>query len=149
MTIAAGFLCSDGVLLCADTEHTGWAAKSHHSKVDHFEVPGGKVCFALAGASDLAWSAIQKCKKQLEATPSNDLVADVETILDTEYRRNVLGHPNYTGFDYSLLLGIWTPMSVPGCTSRRRRPLRRLKNFTVSALAVSWPVISSVPASTA
>jgi 20S proteasome alpha/beta subunit len=113
MTIAAGFLCSDGVLFCADTEHTGWSAKSHHSKVDHFEVVGGKVCFALAGASALAWSAIQKCKKHLQATPSADLVADIERILDAEYRRNVLGHPNYANLDYSLLVGVWTQNERP------------------------------------
>lgn len=108
MTIAAGFSCSDGVLLCADTEHTGWTAKSHHSKVDHFEVPGGKVCFALAGASTLAWCAIQKCKKRLHADASSDLIADLESILDDEYRRNVLGHPNFNSLDYSLLVSVWT-----------------------------------------
>lgn len=108
MTIAAGFLCTDGVLLCADTEHTGWTSKSHQSKMDQFDVPGGKVCFALAGASTLAWSAMQKCKKQLQATSSTDLVADIEAILDAEYRRNVLGHPDYASLDYSLLLAIWT-----------------------------------------
>jgi 20S proteasome alpha/beta subunit len=108
MTIAAGFLCTDGVLLCADTEHTGWTSKSHQSKTDQFDVPDGKVCFALAGASALAWSAMQKCKKQLQATSSADLAADIETILDAEYRRNVLGHPDYANLDYSLLLAIWT-----------------------------------------
>lgn len=129
MTIAAGFLCTDGILLCADTEHTGWAAKSHHSKVDHFEVPGGKVCFALSGASALAWSAIQECSKQLQAAPSNDLVADIETILDAEYRRNVLGHPNYTDFDYSLLLGIWIPNEHPRLYFTTATAITEVKEF--------------------
>jgi 20S proteasome alpha/beta subunit len=129
MTMAAGFLCNDGVLLCADTEHTGWAAKSHHSKVEHFEVSGGKVCFALSGASALAWSAIQKCRRQLQATPSNDLLTDVETILDAEYRRNVLGHPNYTSFDYSLLIGIWTPDERPQLYFTTATAITEVKDF--------------------
>jgi len=80
MTIAAGLLCQDGVLLCTDTEHTAWAAKSHHSKVDHFEVPNGKIAFALAGASALAWSAMQKCRKELPQSTSDDLIAHIEEI---------------------------------------------------------------------
>jgi len=128
MTIAAGFVCSDGILLCADTEHTGWTSKSHHSKVDHFEVPGGKVCFALAGSSALAWSAIQKCKKQLQAEQSDDLASDIEVILDAEYRRNVLTHPNYASLDYSLLVGLWTERgSQLYCTTATA--LREIKDF--------------------
>ena len=129
MTIAAGFLCSDGVLLCADTEHTGWAAKSHHSKVDHFEVPGGKVCFALSGASALAWSALQKCRKQLQATPSSDLPADIESTLDAEYRRNVLGHPNYANLDYSLLVGVWTANERPRLYFTTATAMTEVKEF--------------------
>jgi hypothetical protein len=63
MTIAAGFLCGHAVLLCADTEHASWAAKSHHSKVDHFEVPDGKASFALSGASALACGALQDLQR--------------------------------------------------------------------------------------
>jgi 20S proteasome alpha/beta subunit len=129
MTIAAGFLCSDGVLLCADTEHTGWAAKSHHSKVDHFEVQDGKVSFALSGASALAWSALQKCRKQLQTTPSSDLAADIESILDTEYRSNVLGHPNYANFDYSLLVGVWKPNERPRLYFTTATAMTEVKEF--------------------
>jgi 20S proteasome alpha/beta subunit len=129
MTIAAGFLCTDGVLLCADTEHTGWTSKSHQSKVDQFDVPDGKVCFALAGTSALAWSAMQKCKKQLQATPSSDLAADIEAILDAEYRRNVLGHPDYSGLDYSLLLALWTKGGGTQLFSTTATALTEVKQF--------------------
>ncbi len=103
--------------------------RSSSFKVYHFEVPGGKVCFALSGASALAWSAIQKCRKQLQAAPSNDLVADIETILDAEYRRNVLGHPNYTDFDYSLLLGIWMPNERPRLYFTTATAITEVKEF--------------------
>lgn len=110
MTIAAGFVCEEGVLLCADTEHTGWTAKFHDSKLDHFEVPGGKIAFALAGHSSLAWSAIQKCRDRLQAVAPHDIMVELEQILETEYRRHVLGHPNYTDVGYELLIAVWAPM---------------------------------------
>jgi hypothetical protein len=129
MTIAAGFRCEDGLLLCADTEHTGWAEKSHHSKVDQFEVPSGKVCFALAGASNLARSAIQKCKRHLRANASTDLVADIEGLLEAEYRKNVLGHPNYAAMDYSLLVGVWTKADGPRLFFTTATALTEVKDF--------------------
>src|SRR2546427_6051638 len=106
MTIAVGLRCQDGILLCADTEHTGYSAKSHHAKLDRFDIYGGNICFALAGASALAWSAVQKCKTELQ-TASADVIGHIEETLDREYRRNVFGHPNYSGLDYQLLLGVW------------------------------------------
>jgi len=48
MTIAAGFLCRDSVIICADTEHTG-EAKFHQTKVRHknSEILGD---YVIAGA---------------------------------------------------------------------------------------------------
>ena len=97
MTIAAGFVCEEGVLLCADTEPTGWSSKFHGSKVEHFEIRGGKIAFALTAAnSHLAWSAIQKCRDRLQAVVPKDVVVELEQILDAEYRRQVLTHPSYS-----------------------------------------------------
>ncbi len=109
MTIAAGFVCEGGVLLCADTEHTGWTSKFHDSKLDHFEIPGGKIAFALAGHSSFAWSAIQKCRDRLQGVAPQDIMVELEQLLETEYRRHVLGHPNYTDVGYELLIAVWAP----------------------------------------
>jgi hypothetical protein len=109
VTIAAGFVCEEGVLLCADTEHTGWTSKFHDSKLDHFEIPGGKIAFALAGHSSFAWSAIQKCRDRLQGVAPQDIVVELEQLLETEYRRHVLGHPNYSDVGYELLIAVWTP----------------------------------------
>src|SRR5689334_18082767 len=87
MTIAAGFVCRDSVLLCADTEYRGWATKSHHAKIGSFDCPGGQVAFALAGNTAFAWSAIQKLKKRLEATPPSETITIAERVLEKEYRR--------------------------------------------------------------
>jgi 20S proteasome alpha/beta subunit len=112
MTIAAGFICSEGVLLCADTEQTGWAMKLHDSKVDHFEHPGGKIAYAYAGNVPFACSAIQKLRRHLQRRTFNDTMAEVEKVLDREYRRNVLSHPDHltdSTISYRILFGVWSP----------------------------------------
>ena len=38
MTIAAGFVHQDGVLLCADTQQETWALKFYSSKVGYFDM---------------------------------------------------------------------------------------------------------------
>ena len=95
MTIAAGLLHRDGVLLCADTEQTGWAMKLHAAKLGHFAHPAGKVAWAYAGNVNFAVSAIQKCRRRLEAAAPTDTLGELEAVLDEEYRRNVLSHPGY------------------------------------------------------
>jgi len=109
MTIAAGFLCKEGVLLCADTEHTAWAMKLQGAKLGCFGFPGGKLAYVYAGNTRFAFSAIQKCKSRLEAC-TDDLLGEIESVLDNEYRRNVLDHPNEAtdgALAYSFLLAFW------------------------------------------
>ena len=110
MTIAAGFCCREGVLLCADTEQTAWAMKLHGKKVDHFEFPGGKVGYAYAGNTRFAFSAIQKLERRLKASKTKDVLAVIENLLDQEYRRNVLKHPDHAtdaSIPYQILLAVW------------------------------------------
>jgi hypothetical protein len=115
MTIAAGLLCKEGVLLCTDTEVTDWETKSQESKMYMFDFPGGKVCFAYAGNTRFAFSAIQKCEKKLRAQKSakkakGDPYDEIEEILDGEYRRNVLRHPSQStdiSLHYWLLMALW------------------------------------------
>ncbi len=108
MTIAAGFTCNNGVLLCADTEETGWAMTIHASKLGDFRCPVGKIAFAYAGHTIFARSAIQHCERELQdLTNPSDLVPTLEGILDREYRRTVLSHPDHATdgtIPYQLLL---------------------------------------------
>jgi hypothetical protein len=90
MTIAAGFLCRQGVLLCADTEQTAWAMKLHQAKVGFFDFPGGKMGHVYAGNTQFALSAIEKLQKRLNRRAIKDPLGEVEKLLDSEYRRNVL-----------------------------------------------------------
>ncbi len=48
MTIAAGFVCSDGVVLAADTQWSG-PTKRYHAKLWHFPAGAGVVAVAAAG----------------------------------------------------------------------------------------------------
>jgi hypothetical protein len=110
MTIAAGFVCREGVVLCADTEHTGWSAKFHDSKLGDFEIPGGKIAFALAGNTSFAWAVMEKCKRLLQTIPHEKTLTELERILDREYRRNVLSNPGRDqSYHYWLLIAIWSP----------------------------------------
>jgi hypothetical protein len=110
MTIAAGFVCIDGVLLCADTEQTEWAMKLYSSKITHFKFPGGQLAYALTGNTKLGYSAIQKCRKKLEAGVKGDPLSHIEKILDSEYRRVVFKHPDYpkdkSGIEYGFMLAL-------------------------------------------
>ncbi|MGA2739350.1 MAG: hypothetical protein ABSG65_18155, partial [Bryobacteraceae bacterium] len=89
MTIAAGFVCSDGVVLCSDTLHEGWKYKLHSTKLLHFDCWGAQVGFAFAGATDLAISAIEKCERRLKKNKPEDFIAALECILDRQYRKSV------------------------------------------------------------
>jgi 20S proteasome alpha/beta subunit len=50
MTIAAGFRCHDGVVLCTDSEHTSGQSKSYDHKI--FEATAGNALIYVAGAGD-------------------------------------------------------------------------------------------------
>jgi 20S proteasome alpha/beta subunit len=110
MTIAAGFVYKDGVLLCADTQQEGGAIKFDRPKIGLFECPGGKVAFALAGNVQFAMSAIQKCADGLKVTEPQNTITTLEAILEHEYRRHVYDHPRYKEDDalgYSFLICFW------------------------------------------
>jgi 20S proteasome alpha/beta subunit len=111
MTIAAGFVCDDSVLLCADTLYSG-TAKTHDKKVDSFDYPGGKVAFAIAGNSVYAWSAVNKLKEKLKKTADANLTPMLaERVLAGEYRRQIFSHPNREkdyGLPYWILLALWS-----------------------------------------
>jgi hypothetical protein len=129
VTIAAGFVREEGVLLCADTEHTGWTSKFHDSKLDHFEIPGGKIAFALAGNSSFAWSAIQKCRDRLQGVAPQDIMVELEQLLETEYRRHVLGHPNYADVRYDLLVAVWAPPERVALYATSETCIRKIDGF--------------------
>jgi hypothetical protein len=112
MTIAAGFLNQEGALLCADTEHQGYAMKVQDRKIVNFPIANAHLTFAYAGNGLFARSAIQKCEKKLRAKRSKDVAAEIEKILAREYRVNVLSHPDHAtdiNLSYRFLICTWFP----------------------------------------
>jgi hypothetical protein len=113
MTIAAGFLCQDGMLFCADTEHQTWAMKTHSPKIGYFDCPGGRIGYSFAGNSDFALAAIQKCERVLKSVPPNETVVELEKCLDRQYRKAVLSRPDYSdqNLAYRFMIGISNPLA--------------------------------------
>lgn len=109
MTIAAGIKYRNGILLCADTEVTGWAMTLHSSKVMSFKCSAGTFAIACAGNRHFAFSAMQKCRRQIEAARPDEAYAVLERVLDREYRKHVLSHPSQAvdnSLHYWLLIAV-------------------------------------------
>lgn len=94
MTIAAGFVNQDGVLLCADTEQEHGSTKFYSPKIGSFPCAAGMIGFAFAGNSAFSLSAIQKCSDHLKNISNpDDVVQELEKVLDRQYRKMVYAHP--------------------------------------------------------
>ena len=114
MTIAAGFLLREGVLLCADTEYTGVQHKSQDSKVGWFGFSGGVLAYALAGNEDNAKTAIDRLQRELMALRPAESVRDViDRVLNHQYRKLVLSCDDKAAGDYQMMLGLATPDAKP------------------------------------
>jgi 20S proteasome alpha/beta subunit len=115
MTIAMGFKFAEGILLCADTQHTyEGLMKTHRTKVYFYDFPnnGSKVAFAFAGSVEYAKTAIQRLSKGIESIGKGEMDInavrdDTQKILEGIYSRNVFPHPQFGyggGPAFSLLI---------------------------------------------
>lgn len=69
VTIAAGIMCSDGIVICSDTEHTDYVAKYQREKIFRFE---NRLTVSGAGNSDFIQMAFNKlCDECRSAQPVN------------------------------------------------------------------------------
>lgn len=67
MTLAAGFMASDGILLCADTLVSDGYTKQYRNKLFTWQGNGISVCFAIAGDANIATMAADNCAMGLNA----------------------------------------------------------------------------------
>jgi hypothetical protein len=113
MTIAAGFICKDGVILCGDTELSTSVLKLQASKLFYGKCSAGRLGFACSGASVFATAAIQKCMKYMKNIPQVDFEAELEICLANEYNKSVLTHPDRLIKDltYNLLVVVQFPQT--------------------------------------
>jgi hypothetical protein len=68
MTIAAGFRCLDGILLCSDSQFTGADKEFRDKIITHFD-GRSHIAFAFSGDEDYARSAIEDCIGKIDESP--------------------------------------------------------------------------------
>jgi hypothetical protein len=68
MTITAGFVATDGVVLCADSLYSG-GIKVYGKKIFSMPLNGSAIAFALAGHEAFAKRAIEECFGLLDSNP--------------------------------------------------------------------------------
>lgn len=61
MTIAAGLVATDGILLCADTLYTDGQTKDYRDKIFSWTGKGAAACFAIAGNATIARMVVDEC----------------------------------------------------------------------------------------
>lgn len=107
MTIALGLVHSSGVLLAADTEISTYSWKSQRAKIRHFEYPGGRFAFAVAGNANYALSTVDKIREALHENDDGRTVPSIaEDVLNNECQRLVYSNPTHAsdpGAPYWLL----------------------------------------------
>jgi hypothetical protein len=107
VTIAAGFHCQGGVIICADSEMThGDALKIGEEKIQF--CPGQKATVVMTGAGhqDFIKMAFEKLAKRLEASPEEGLTSSrvqeiIEEVVLEIYGTNIASLPpssEYIGF---------------------------------------------------
>jgi hypothetical protein len=137
MTIAAGFLHRDGVLLCAGTEHESPSMKMYDTKILPFDWHGRPGAFVYAGNGKFAVAAAQRCKTRLEATSSQDAKQVIEDLLDKEYRRVVLSNPKHSedaSLHYWFLVAIPSPSGNVGLYSTHETTIAKVDSFACAGI---------------
>lgn len=111
MTIAAGILCADGIVLCADTEITTSTIKTTRGKLFHgYHTDQSRMACAVAGDFDFAKSALEYMGPvfQQEQPPGLENMRDaVADSIGDMYENHVWKNP-VNQRDFSLLVGGWT-----------------------------------------
>jgi hypothetical protein len=127
MTIAAGFMSKDALIICADTLISGGVVSSHQSKLGGYKFKDGAAIFAFAGHVDFAEAAIQLCGEALrdhakgQPRTHSQMAALVRRVLASEYKTHVIDN-NYVGtiYDYTVIVGIRSAIDGLGlyCTNQ-------------------------------
>jgi 20S proteasome alpha/beta subunit len=114
MTVAAGFRCQDGVVLCADEEYTeGGLLKFTGSKMVVYEGLRARVLLTFSGDKDFATMAMDKIVERLAR--SSETATEIRSIVEGEiqqlHKKHIYRHPGYKDGiapEVSFLVGVWT-----------------------------------------
>ena len=111
VTMAAGFCCSDGVVLCAETQLTHpEGLKENQSKLRKFE-DGLVVAMTGAGTWDYMEMAFEKITDDLRRNGTQDLEGlqdAVESNILNIYNNHIAAYPYEPKPGFSLIFGTWT-----------------------------------------
>jgi hypothetical protein len=119
MTIAAGFPCSDGLVLCADTQETIYSyAKVNTEKMRQLETPSYNVVFTGAGDSGLLEMSAQLMKQALlRENPKGD--REIERVLRDSwleiFNRHLAPYSQFPADEHpnpDLLIGVQYPTAA-------------------------------------
>ena len=120
MTIAAGFVVKDGILLCADTLYTDGFTKEYREKIFPWIGQDESVCFAIAGHALIGRMAVEDCRQALWGSkrPHHtiaQIMATIRPLLKAVYEQYVDTRPQHEQqtADFSLLIAVATTGERP------------------------------------
>jgi hypothetical protein len=120
MTIAGGMVCSDGILVYADTEWTAATLKIQRAKHWYLVDTSGRLKCVIAGAGDedhlrLAiqtfWAAILQMNGSKLRT--HDVRDALQTALNDVYNNYIYRDPRGARKDFGIIMGVSTPEDPP------------------------------------
>lgn len=109
MTIAAGFVCNDGLVLCADTEVSLSSFKI--SGVKAYIAPDGPVKAGIVGAGwtdGITWFRDRLADSIDHVSNIPQAQALIEDLLAEIYRKHIYPDPHGHRNDFEMLIGLWT-----------------------------------------
>lgn len=103
MTIAAGFRCADGVILCSDTQISTDLTKSYEAKISKIRLAHGTVIVAYAGLRDTMRIVVKRLKKELEGQEVTG--KEIQDRVQAALNGIVPSKPKSSGDIYQMLFG--------------------------------------------
>lgn len=134
MTIAAGFVVRDGILLCADSQYSGWE-KVYKPKLFNYPFGASMVSFAFCGDEAYGRMAIDDCFEAIMGIPQEQhtlwnirrtIRRSIKRVVDEFAKRDSLDQTQKP----EVLVAINTPSSSIGYLfSSRDSALSRIDSF--------------------
>jgi 20S proteasome alpha/beta subunit len=113
MTIAAGFLLRDGLLLCADTLYTDGSTKEYRDKIFPWTGKYAAVAFAISGSDVIGRMVVEDCRDAIASIPKQRItVQDVREAIRPIIKVFQEEYVNKTPFEerdrsrFNLLIGV-------------------------------------------
>lgn len=136
MTIAAGFVASDGIVLCADTLYTDGQTKEYRDKIFSWEGLRTFVGFAVAGHATIGRMVVDDCRDALDGLrrkglSMSSILATIRPIIKRTYEQYVDTRPleERAASDFWLLIAISTQAEKFRLYSSVRASLSRIDTF--------------------